>query len=87
MIESIGIAAGVLTSISLLPQLIKILKEKKAKDISIMYLLILLSGLCLWVWYGFLREDLPIIITNCVSVVLNVSILILGIKYKDTSAT
>jgi MtN3 and saliva related transmembrane protein len=78
----IGIVAGTCTAISLLPQLLKILKEKKAENISITYLLVLLGGLILWVWYGIRREDMPIIATNGVSIILNVSILFAGIKYK-----
>jgi MtN3 and saliva related transmembrane protein len=80
--EFIGIAAGVCTAISLLPQLIKIIREKEARNISLFYLLILLAGLSLWVWYGILREDVPIIATNITSIVLNVAIIILGIRYK-----
>lgn len=80
--ELIGIAAGICTAISLLPQLIKIIREKEARDISLFYLVILLAGLLLWIWYGILREDLPIIATNVTSIVLNVAIIILGIRYK-----
>lgn len=80
--EIIGIAAGICTAISLLPQLIKIIREKEARNISLFYLVILLAGLSLWIWYGILREDLPIIATNITSIVLNVAIIILGIRYK-----
>jgi MtN3 and saliva related transmembrane protein len=78
----IGIVAGTCTSISLLPQLLKILKEKKAENISTLYLLVLLVGLILWVWYGIRREDIPIIATNGVSILLNLSIIFAGLKYK-----
>jgi MtN3 and saliva related transmembrane protein len=84
--EIIGIAAGICTAVSLLPQIIKVLKEKKAQDISLFYLLILLCGLALWTYYGFLRDDIPIIATNMFSMVLNIIMLILGIVYKRRSA-
>lgn len=80
--ELIGIAAGICTAISLLPQLIKIIREKEARNISLFYLVILLAGLSLWIWYGILREDLPIIATNVTSITLNIAIIILGIRYK-----
>ncbi len=80
--ELIGIAAGICTAISLLPQLIKIIREKEARNISLFYLVILLAGLSLWIWYGVLKDDLPIIATNVVSLVLNVAIIVMGIKYK-----
>ncbi len=77
-LESIvGIVAGTLTSVSLLPQLIKMIKEKKATDISVVMLVTLLSGLCCWIWYGILKQDWPIIITNGFSLLLNIVILVL----------
>jgi len=80
----IGIAAGVLTSISMLPQLIKILKEKKAEDVSIVMLLVLLAGLAMWATYGFMREDWPIIATNSFSFLLNLVVLGCRIKFSGT---
>ena len=79
----IGIGAGVCTGVSLLPQLIKIIREKKADDLSLFYLLILLTGLILWVWYGIRKTDAPIIVTNVVSLILNVVIIIMSRRYKD----
>jgi len=70
----VGIAASVLTGASLLPQLIKIIREKKEQDISFVMLVILLGGVCLWIWYGFLHEDWIIIISNSASALLNLSI-------------
>ena len=80
--EIIGIAAGVCTAISLLPQIVKMVKEKKAQDISFFYLIVLLCGLGLWTYYGFLKEDVPIIATNIFSMVLNIVVIILGSIYK-----
>ena len=80
--EIVGIAAGVCTSLSLLPQLIKIFRTRKAEDISIFYLMLLLTGLVLWIWYGVMRDDPPIIYTNGFSLLLNILTLILGIKFK-----
>ncbi len=80
--QIVGLVAGICTAISLLPQLIKLVKNKKAEDISLFYLLILFVGLGLWIWYGVLREDLPIIITNGFSLIVNGVIIVLGIRYK-----
>ena len=79
----IGLSAGILTASSLLPQFIKILREKKADDISIPMLLILLAGLSLWIYYGTLRDDWPIIITNLFSLTFNIGIIILKFRYKS----
>jgi MtN3 and saliva related transmembrane protein len=80
--NAIGIAAGICTAISLLPQIIKVIREKKTEDISIFYLLVLLIGLGLWTYYGFLKDDLPIIATNIFSMVLNITMICLGLYYK-----
>jgi MtN3 and saliva related transmembrane protein len=80
--QAIGIAAGICTAVSLIPQIIKIKKEKKAQDISMLYLVILLVGLLLWIVYGILRKDIPVIATNVTSVAINLTTIFLGMKYK-----
>ena len=79
--QIIGIVAGILTATSLIPQLVKILKEKKADDVSPMMLIILLVGLGLWASYGFMKKDWPLIITNCFSFLLNTLVLFCRYKY------
>jgi MtN3 and saliva related transmembrane protein len=79
----IGIAAGVCTGTSLLPQLIKMIRERKATDISLPMLIILLAGLVLWIWYGILKKDWPIIATNGFSLLVNFLIIILRWHYKS----
>ena len=73
--QMIGIAAGVFTGISLLPQLIKLVKEKKSQDISIGMLICLLIGLALWVVYGIKKQDWPITVTNSFSLLVNCCII------------
>ncbi|HEX6914461.1 MAG TPA: SemiSWEET transporter [Chitinophagaceae bacterium] len=80
--QVIGIAAGVLTGISMLPQLLKLIREKKADAISAVMLVVLIAGLSLWVCYGILRKDWPIIITNTFSWLVNVIMLILRQVYR-----
>ena len=80
--QVIGIASGVLTSSSLVPQLVKITKEKKADGVSLGMFVVLLIGLGGWIWYGIEKKDIPIIATNCFSFVTNVLILIFSLKYK-----
>ena len=80
--QVIGLTAGVFTAASLLPQFIKILKEKKADDLSIPMLLILLTGVSLWIYYGTIKNDLPIILTNAFSLSFNILIIIFTFKYK-----
>ncbi len=79
----VGIVAGILTSISMLPQLIKMIKEKEVDDVSIPMLLVLFSGILLWVVYGYLQKDMPVLITNSFSVLVNLVTIIIRFKYKN----
>lgn len=77
----IGISAGVLTAVSALPQIIKILKEKRVESVSPGMFFVLLIGNGLWCWYGWLLTDLPILITNAFSVVCDLTMIILNYHY------
>jgi MtN3 and saliva related transmembrane protein len=78
----IGLIAGIFTSVSQIPQLVKIIREKKAQAISYGMLIVLLIGLACWVGYGVLRNDLPIILTNSFSFVVNILLILFTAKYK-----
>ncbi|MFU1857016.1 hypothetical protein BWD42_00220 [Sphingobacterium sp. CZ-UAM] len=81
----LGIAAGILTSISMLPQLIKVIKEKNVGDLSWIMILVLILGLSLWVWYGVLKNEHPIIISNAFAVLVNVCLFICYFLYKNSA--
>jgi len=83
--EVIGITAGIFTSASLLPQLIKIIKEKKVEELSVGMFISLMIGLLLWTYYGLLQKDMPIIVTNSFSVLLNIFILFFRFKYRNNN--
>ena len=78
----IGIGASVFTAVSSIPQLVKLIKEKKAEDISLIMFMVLLTGLGLWTYYGFLKNDWILICSNAFSLLINLSVLILALKYK-----
>jgi len=80
-VEVLGLVAGALTTISFLPQLVKIIKNKSARDVSLLMFLIFTIGISLWLVYGILTLTLAIIIANSVTLVLALSILILKVKY------
>ncbi len=81
-IQLVGIVAGIFTATSLMPQLIKTFKTKTAEEISLVMLITLMLGIGLWIYYGILRKDLPIIITNGFSFMLNIILIVLRVKYK-----
>jgi MtN3 and saliva related transmembrane protein len=78
----VGIGAGICTAASLLPQLIKIIREKKADDLSFFMLFILLAGLAGWIVYGAMTEDYPILVTNSFSFLVNSLIIFFVLRYK-----
>ena len=79
-IQILGLVAGTITSITFLPQVIKIWQTKSAKDLSLMMMLLLMLGVILWLTYGLLVKDAAIIYTN--SMVLGMSLVMLFFKLK-----
>lgn len=71
MVSVIGGLAGVLTTVAIIPQIVKAVRTQQVDDISPIFLSILIIGLGLWVFYGLLISDIPIILTNGVSFTLN----------------
>jgi MtN3 and saliva related transmembrane protein len=82
-IEILGLVAGICTSSSILPQLIKTVKKKKAEDVSVFMFIVMLTGNALWVYYGIDKSDLPIIATNILALALNIAMLVLKFKYRE----
>ncbi|MEG1591919.1 SemiSWEET transporter [Chryseobacterium sp.] len=82
-VQILGLIAGTLTAIASMPQLIKVIKTKNVDDISWLMLVILISGLSLWIWYGFEQDELPIILSNSFAALVNVSLLICYLIFKE----
>jgi len=81
-IDILGLFAGTCITISTIPQILKVWKTKKVKEISLRMFSILTFGIAVWIVYGILKEDLPIIITNSVSFVLNLVMVYFIIYYE-----
>ena len=77
----IGLIAATCTTCSFLPQVIKILRSKRTNDVSLLMYTILSTGLFLWLIYGFLLMDLPLILANTVSFTLAMCVLVLKIRH------
>jgi len=77
----IGLLAAFLTTMSFVPQTIKIIQTQKTDDISTPMYLMLVSGLILWLTYGILRKDRPLILANIVSLIFAGSVLMLKLFY------
>lgn len=80
-INIIGYCAATLTTISFLPQLIRVIKLRSARDISLGMFLIFTAGTGFWLMYGILSHSAPVWIANAVTFVLSLSILILKLRF------
>ncbi len=68
--EIIGFIAGSLTTFSLVPQVIKIIKTKHTKDLSLAMYLLFTLGISLWLVYGVIADLPSLIITNSITIIL-----------------
>lgn len=77
----VGLAAGSLTTISFVPQVIQIWRTKHADDISTSMFVIFMIGVALWLLYGIYLDALPVIIANTITLLLAATILILKFHF------
>ena len=80
-VDIIGTVAGILVLSSFVPQLMKAYRTKKMFDVSVHLMILIASGMFLWVIYGFIRSDPVIIGTNATGFALNITLLIMKLKY------
>jgi len=78
----LGLTAAVFTTSAGIPQLIKAIKTKSTKDLSLGMFIILSIGVLLWLIYGIITKDAPIIVANTIALVGSSSLLVLKLKYK-----
>jgi len=81
-IASIGFMAGALATVSFLPQVIHTWKTKKTNDLSLGMYLLFCSGVLMWLVYGFLIQDKPVIAANSITLILALTILFLKLRYS-----
>lgn len=73
--KSIGILAGIGTTISFFPQMVRVVKTRSVADLSIYMFLIHSTGVGMWIAYGVLIHDYIIIFFNCSTFIFNMVIL------------
>jgi len=81
-ITLLGFLAATLTTLAFLPQLLKIYNSKSAKDISLPSFSVFSLGVLLWLIYGILKSDIPIIIANIVTIMIAIAIVFLKFRYE-----
>jgi MtN3 and saliva related transmembrane protein len=79
----VGFIAGLLTTISFLPQVVKTWKSKSAADLSLGMFSVFSVGVMFWLAYGFLIQKPPIIFWNVVTLILVLAILLMKLKFDS----
>jgi len=69
-----------LTTLSFIPQVIKVVRDKDTKAISLSMYLVFFAGVCLWLFYGILITSWPVIIANSVTILLLIPIIVMKIR-------
>jgi MtN3 and saliva related transmembrane protein len=78
----VGYIAGILTTISFIPQVARAWRLKETRDLSLAMLILFAFGVLLWTIYGFWVSSIPIIAANTITFILILVLLWLKIRYK-----
>jgi MtN3 and saliva related transmembrane protein len=85
-ISILGFVAGVITSAGMIPQVVKTWRTKKVDEISLGMYSIYIVGFILWLTYGFLKKDYPILCTNSVSLLLSSLMVVFKLSFGSKTA-
>lgn len=81
-IQVLGLLAGSCTTAAFIPQVVKTWKSRSAKDLSLGMFSIFCTGVVLWLIYGLLIMDIPVIVANMVTLMLASFLLVLKLRWK-----
>ncbi|HPE47141.1 MAG TPA: SemiSWEET transporter [Hyphomonas sp.] len=80
MIDTIGLVAAILTTLSFLPQAVLVIRTRRTEGISLAMYAMFTTGVAGWLVYGVLAGALPVILANAVTLVLASVILVIKIR-------
>jgi MtN3 and saliva related transmembrane protein len=81
-VNLLGLLAGTLTTASFLPQLIKVMRTRSTRDISLLMYLVITVGVFMWLIFGLCTDSLPVIAANAVTLVIASAILVMKIRFR-----
>ena len=79
----LGLVAGAITTFAAVPQVVRTWRTKHARDISIWQPLLLVVGMLLWLAYGIVLRDLPLVAANIFSIICYVALVVMKIRFRD----
>ncbi|MFD0761922.1 SemiSWEET family sugar transporter [Lutibacter aestuarii] len=80
--EIVGLVAAFLTTSAFVPQVYKAWKTKSTESLSLPMYLIFFIGIMLWLIYGFHLNSLAMIVSNIITGILALLLIILKIKHQ-----
>jgi len=86
IVNAVGTAAGLCSMASFVPQVVKIVREKRADGVALHTYMLTVTGFVLWIAYGVMLKSWPVAVSNAVNLVLSAAILVLRWRYGDGSA-
>ncbi|AHG92756.1 hypothetical protein J421_5221 (plasmid) [Gemmatirosa kalamazoonensis] len=78
----LGTVAGVLTVASFVPQVVRAWRTRRTRDLSLGTFALLITSGTLWMIYGALAADWPVVATNGGMVALNAALAAAKIRYR-----
>ncbi len=85
VVELTGFAAAFCTTVAFIPQLVRVVRLRSAREMSLPTFLLFSVGVFLWLVYGLRTGSKPVIVSNIFTLVLSLSILILKLRYDRRS--
>ncbi|MEK6783589.1 MAG: SemiSWEET transporter [Bacteroidota bacterium] len=82
-IQLLGLSAGTFTTIAFLPQVIKTWRSRSAKDLSLGMFSFFCLGVAMWLAYGILVRDIPVIAANVMTLMLASTLLFFKLRFKE----
>lgn len=86
LINTFGVAAGLCSMASFVPQIFKIVRERDASGISLRMYAVTTVGFICWTAYGWLSGSWPVTLANAVCLVLVLAILALRLRFGEGNA-
>ncbi len=80
MTDIFGYLAAFCTTVSFIPQAVKVFKSKSTKDISFGMFMFMTAGVLFWLIYGLMLNSMPIISANSITLILALYIFAMKLK-------
>jgi MtN3 and saliva related transmembrane protein len=81
LVDAVGYFAASCTTLAILPQAVKVIRDKDTRSLSLGMYVLFTVGVGLWLAYGILKDDYVITLANAITIILSLAILVTKIRY------